>query len=726
MEKKGGLPDYIDRIAVHLHGKGMPISQAIAVAVNAVKKACATGDLNFPGMQNENAGSRAEACAAVAQWEALKASQTGAAELALTSPCVGCGPLALASWNAMLHPRVPAGQAGGGKFAKGSGGGKKAGGKGGKGAGKKGAKQSASAQAAAQAKVIAPQFLKMNPQQRAAFLAKLTNPQLSALYREINAGNSNDPSTKAALIAIKDQMAARSLTGAKGPTAINQAKAASAAKSAASKQASAAKKAASAQASAAKKQASAQAKTAKQAASNQSATAKAQAAMQATTQKAKVAGMTAALKSTTDPKQQAQILAQLKTALGLAQTAGVRHTLALAADGHQYRHGWVRIDGDTPKGKTTGNPQPSSARPKGAADCLNCDRSSGLITNVDYDENDKPITETSVCDLCDGHGWLMPDAKELAAKAKTESLNERMRREGMPGFTWTGKKWVKNVATAHDSSRQIALAGAYRYRHGWVLIDGEGKSVADKKNKSNADLAAMKASATKLGPNSKAASDYKKAVAETKTAGGGGAPKLPTGVAKRAIIATTPAVGERRRIAAGLSDKDLHATDKAFDKRAIAAGAHGQVDKNQRVVKQEIATRDAAKGLRADHPDVIKAKIKRLQALKKSGQLNSITADRQIQALNTKLAQVQQAAKNKVRMSHSLNLSASPNTGSGDGPAITVNADLKSPRDVKMAVAGHGKVPPHRQAAYRRKVAAAAKKLGPAGMKHVPPAWMKD
>jgi len=71
-------------------------------------------------------------------------------------------------------------------------------------------------------------------------------------------------------------------------------------------------------------------------------------------------------------------------------------------------------------------------------------------------------------------------------------------------------------------------------------------------------------------------------------------------------------------------------------------------------------------------------------------------------------------------------LTFTSNTSSGDGPAVTVNAGLKSPRDVRMAVAGHGKVPPHRQAAYRRKVTAAAKKLGPAGMKHVPPAWMKD
>jgi hypothetical protein len=73
VDKVGGLPDYIDRIAVHLVGKGMERGHAIATAVNVVKKACATGDLNYPGIQKENAGSQAEACAAVAQWEAKKA-----------------------------------------------------------------------------------------------------------------------------------------------------------------------------------------------------------------------------------------------------------------------------------------------------------------------------------------------------------------------------------------------------------------------------------------------------------------------------------------------------------------------------------------------------------------------------------------------------------------------------------------------------------------------------
>jgi hypothetical protein len=74
VEKAGGLPSYIRRIAEHVKGKnpGWDDGRAIAVAVNAAKKMCASGDVNFPGKQNVNAGSRAEACAAVASWESKK------------------------------------------------------------------------------------------------------------------------------------------------------------------------------------------------------------------------------------------------------------------------------------------------------------------------------------------------------------------------------------------------------------------------------------------------------------------------------------------------------------------------------------------------------------------------------------------------------------------------------------------------------------------------------
>lgn len=74
VEKVGGLPHYIARIAKHL-GTKMSLSHAIAIAINTVKKWCATGDITqFPGMQRINKGSRAQACAAVAEWEGKKAA----------------------------------------------------------------------------------------------------------------------------------------------------------------------------------------------------------------------------------------------------------------------------------------------------------------------------------------------------------------------------------------------------------------------------------------------------------------------------------------------------------------------------------------------------------------------------------------------------------------------------------------------------------------------------
>jgi hypothetical protein len=75
VEQKGGLPDYIRRIANHLvQEKGFSISHAIATAINAAKKMNRSGDLNFPGRQKVNPKSRAEAAGAVAHWEKMKKS----------------------------------------------------------------------------------------------------------------------------------------------------------------------------------------------------------------------------------------------------------------------------------------------------------------------------------------------------------------------------------------------------------------------------------------------------------------------------------------------------------------------------------------------------------------------------------------------------------------------------------------------------------------------------
>lgn len=74
VEQQGGLPRKIKSVAKHLQAKGMGESQSIAVAVNVAKKACASGDTNWPGKQQINAKSKAEYCAAVARWEAMKAA----------------------------------------------------------------------------------------------------------------------------------------------------------------------------------------------------------------------------------------------------------------------------------------------------------------------------------------------------------------------------------------------------------------------------------------------------------------------------------------------------------------------------------------------------------------------------------------------------------------------------------------------------------------------------
>lgn len=73
VDDQGGLPPYITRIKKHLMAAGFSESHAIATALNAARRMCQTGDLNFPGSQQVNPGSRAEACAAIARWNAMRA-----------------------------------------------------------------------------------------------------------------------------------------------------------------------------------------------------------------------------------------------------------------------------------------------------------------------------------------------------------------------------------------------------------------------------------------------------------------------------------------------------------------------------------------------------------------------------------------------------------------------------------------------------------------------------
>lgn len=72
VEKAGGLPSYIERVAKHLHSeKGYTVSRAIATAVNHAKKMCGSGTA-FGGKVKVSAKARAVACKAVAAWEAKK------------------------------------------------------------------------------------------------------------------------------------------------------------------------------------------------------------------------------------------------------------------------------------------------------------------------------------------------------------------------------------------------------------------------------------------------------------------------------------------------------------------------------------------------------------------------------------------------------------------------------------------------------------------------------
>jgi hypothetical protein len=67
VDEVGGLPEYICEIARAIHRKGRPVSYAIAIAVETVKKWSA-------GLGDVNADTRAKAAKAVAEWEAKKAA----------------------------------------------------------------------------------------------------------------------------------------------------------------------------------------------------------------------------------------------------------------------------------------------------------------------------------------------------------------------------------------------------------------------------------------------------------------------------------------------------------------------------------------------------------------------------------------------------------------------------------------------------------------------------
>lgn len=78
VERAGGLPSYIERIAKHLHyERGYTISRAIASAVNTVKRWARMGKVakyGDPHHKHVTAATAAKAAAAVAEWNAKRAA----------------------------------------------------------------------------------------------------------------------------------------------------------------------------------------------------------------------------------------------------------------------------------------------------------------------------------------------------------------------------------------------------------------------------------------------------------------------------------------------------------------------------------------------------------------------------------------------------------------------------------------------------------------------------
>lgn len=102
VDRAGGLPAYINSVAVALVRGGMPRERAIPTAVNVVRKTCATGHWRGDGKAPVSPAIRAAACKAAAEWEAKKTVNM--------TRCSGCGPVNLSAFDPARHPRDPVGR----------------------------------------------------------------------------------------------------------------------------------------------------------------------------------------------------------------------------------------------------------------------------------------------------------------------------------------------------------------------------------------------------------------------------------------------------------------------------------------------------------------------------------------------------------------------------------------------------------------------------------------
>lgn len=201
------LPAYIQNVAKGIMKSGKDRSEAIEIAIGRIR-GWATG------AGNVTPEVRAASAKAIAEWEAEKSAAGGGKGKSM-SVITRRRVINLAgTWDEAAHPRVAAGQTGGGEFASGSGSSsssgsstKTAGGKAGsKGAGAKGSKVDPAAQA------LWDKMSTMTPAQQAAYLASLSPAQLMSLQSAAFApGQSIAPGMPAAQALVATEMSKRGL-----------------------------------------------------------------------------------------------------------------------------------------------------------------------------------------------------------------------------------------------------------------------------------------------------------------------------------------------------------------------------------------------------------------------------------------------------------------------------------------------------------------------------------
>lgn len=186
VDKAGGLPTYIREIAHALLRKGRTESDAIRLAVAAVRNFAAGHD----GRGHKvSAKVQAAAAAALAEWEAKKAGShaknlSNGADMSVD----------LSVFDPAKHPRGAKGNPNGGKFVP---------------VGKARDQQAAQAQQSRSGRTTYGHEIVASKQVQSARLARLSDAQLQALSREAYSFKSSNPNVVKLRIAVANEMASR-------------------------------------------------------------------------------------------------------------------------------------------------------------------------------------------------------------------------------------------------------------------------------------------------------------------------------------------------------------------------------------------------------------------------------------------------------------------------------------------------------------------------------------